>query len=562
MIGANLRDRRVWVGLAFVLLSVRGARADFSAFPLVHSQHGPTSGTSSLWAPWPLVEVTRTTDTLTYGLHPLFSWYKEQSTGESALHVVWPIVRRTFRPSTFKGENWRVFYVLPLLYLGRGEREGKPVLTRYLLPIYYQGRQWPGREHFILFPFVWYARDARLIWPLFPTRPQTFVALWPLYGDFRGYWNRDRIQFLLWPVFVWTQKGRGSEAVYIESFLWPFFAVYSGQKYSGFRIFPLVSWVRKQGAYTRSYWLWPLGKHASGLAPDGKTTQTLTYFLPFYGNYRAGNTSWKLYFPFYGVVRTGKRVSQGYVLAIYNTTKDYRAGTVERRILWFVLRWKRLMKPSATAGGDAGTTPSLAQGAGTTLFDWDEKTTPTPQTGWALFPIYGKMASSTRVRSFMLWPFYTHNWDRYREFEFDRRYFVPFYSSQTRRWNDGTISRSRFLFPLFRSSVRRDGAEHRHYLHLWWYDQVDGLDRNYAPLWTFFEKNWNERTGAKQVRVMKALYQYDRRPDGWTRKAFNFLVFSTERSPDTAHTSLLWGLLGYRRQGEESSVRLLWLIKI
>jgi len=567
------------------MLAAPDARADVSAFPLFHSQQGPTSATSSLWLPWPFFEVTRTTDSLTYGLHPLFSWYKNDVTLESDFHIVWPLIRRTFRASTFKADNWKVLYIFPLLYFGSGQRGDLKVVTRYLLPIYYQGRQGLGRHHFILFPFVWYARDARLIWPLFPSRPQTFIALWPLFGDFRGYWNRDRITFVAWPLFVRSRKGRGDDAIYLHSFAWPIFSIYAGKDISGFRLWPLFSYVKRKDQFFRSYWLWPLGHRRTGLTEDGKTTQSMTVFLPFYGNVKRGNAQWKLIFPFYGRIQAGKRTGRGYLLAIYNRMDDDRTGIVEHRLFWFLIRWRKLKSPHpeyesrgeptdqisdtsmenspGMSEGDQDTTGTLAK-LETTLSSVgseEDKRTST-ETGWAFFPFYGKMSSPEKIRSFMVWPLYTHNWDREHGFVFDRRYFVPFYSSQERRWDDGTISRSRFFFPFFRSSVRRDGSQHRHWLHLWWYDQVDGLDRNYAPLWTFYEKNWNELTGRKEIRVMKALYQYDRRPSGWTRKAFNLLAFSTQSSPEKADTTLLWGLLGYHRRQQERKIQVLWLLRI
>lgn len=552
---------RPWQGIfiASFLLIAPSTWADFSAFPLVHYRSGNTTDTMSLWAPWPFFQYTRTTDTLTVGIHPIMSWWKNYETGQSALHIVWPLVRRTYRPIAFKGENWKVLYLFPLLYFGRGERGDEASLTRYLLPIYYQGKRGRG-EHLIVFPFVWYARDARLIWPLFPQRPQTFFALWPFYGDFRGYWNRDRIVFFLWPLFVSSRKGTGDEAVHIDSLVWPLTGFYSGKKYSGIRLWPLFSHVKKKDAFLRMYWLWPLGHHRSGLTPDEKTTQTLTAFFPLYAHMRADNFEYDFLFPFYGNVKVGKRTSTGYMLAIYNTTENERTGIREHRLFWFLLRWKTTFptqepEPPPVAPPTDDDTPSTPS-----LFPVAEETD--PETGWALFPIYARFSSEVKKRMWILWPFYWYRWDRAREYEFERTYLVPFYSTQERRWGDGTISRSTFVVPFFKSSLRRDGKTHRHWLHLWWYDSVDGLDRNYAPLWTFYEKDANQATGAERVRVCKGLYEYDRFPDGREQSGYNFLIFNTRSSPESAETSLAWGLFGYKREAREKRFRLLWLINL
>jgi hypothetical protein len=555
------------------------ARADFSAFPLVHYREGLTTNTYSLWAPWPFVEVTRTTESLTYGLHPLFSWYKNYDSHKSEFHLVWPLVQRDYEPIAFKAEDWRTLYIFPLYFSGHGTRDGETIRTRYLLPILYQGRQGPDRKHFILFPFIWYARDARLIWPLFPTRPQTFFALWPLYGDFRGYWNRDRIRFALWPIAVRSQKGHGDNALYVNSFLWPFFSVYSGKHYSGFRAWPLYSYVKKKDEFFRSYWLWPLGHHRTGLTSDGKTTQSMTVFFPLYANVTRGNTQWDLLFPFYGRIQTGKRTARGYLAAIYNVMEDQRTGLVERRLFWFLLRW-RTLKESTQPARDGRAPPNTdtlgpTDSESANIASSDPATTPSSlfpeaakrnrdsdlMTGFAFFPFYKKMSAPDKFRQFVAWPFFFRYRDRFREYDFNRTYLIPFYSSQERVWRDGAVSRSRFFLPFFRSSLRRDGQRHRHWLHLWWYDSVAGLDRNYAPLWTFYEKDSNPATGRKNIRVLKGLYEYDRQPGGWTRKSFNLLVFSTESTPERADTSLLWGLAGRHRRADDTHYRFLWLLK-
>jgi len=556
-------------------------RPEVNAFPLAHYQSGETTGTYSLWAPWPLFRIENTTESLTTALHPLFSWHKEHEGGRYDFHAVWPFLRRTYRPATFKGEQFKVFYLFPILYDGQGQVEGKPVSTRYLLPILYQGREGPHRHHFILFPFYWKARDARLIWPLFPQRPQTFYALWPIFGDFRGYWNRDRIQFLFWPLFVTSSKGRGKDQITIDSIVWPLTGFYSGKNVSGFRLWPLFSYVNKDDEWTRMYWLWPLGHHRTGLASDGRTTQSMTMFFPFYGHMRSAGFDYDLLFPFYGRLRSGKRTSTGYALAFYNTDHSERSGVIEHRLLWFVVRWRtRVEEPEREKPTEETAAPKTAdlevRPAGRAPAEGDTAKGATsegtsagrkageksPPTGWAVFPLYGSMKSDQSIRQFALWPLYSRKWDRAKEFEFDRHYFVPFYSSQERRWNDGALSRSSFIFPLFKSSLRRDGASHCHALHLWWYDSLDGLDRNYAPLWTIYENNSYARTGVRRWSLMKHLYETETRADGERRSAFNMLLFSGDFTPNHEKVSIAWGLLGYEREQSKRSLRLLWAFRI
>ena len=579
---------------AWTLFQTPESRAATSAFPVFHQSDGETTGSFSLWAPWPFVEVTQTSNTLVYGLHPFISWWKNRESGQSALHLFWPLLRRTYRPTAFKGEDWKVFYLFPLLYWGEGRLDQEKAVSRYLLPIYYQGKQ-GKHEHLIIFPFIWYARDARLIWPLFPTRPQTFAAFWPLYGDFRGWWNRDRIVFFLWPLFITSRKGVGSNAVRTHSFAWPFISFYQGKKYKGFRFWPLISTIKKRGEFHRMYWLWPLGHYRTGVTPDEKSTQTLTAFFPFYAAMSSPKIEYELVFPFYGRLNSGKRETRGYALAIYNTLEDQRRQSIEHRLLWFLIRWKSSLqgaetqpdnskKPSgiegawdrsstrtlarapdqatsATASGRAIPSNSETPGTSTlSLFPKDSEDD-SDERGWAFFPFYSKYSSPKKERKWILWPFYWHRLDRATQFDFERTYVIPFYSSQERRWKDKAISSSSFVFPFYHSTTRRDGAMRTHALHLWWYDSVDGLDRNYAPLWTFYEKNWNEKTGAERKKILKGLYESEHQPGGEIRRSFNFLFFSAESSEKSSETSLFWGLFSRSRNVDQTSTRLFWVIK-
>lgn len=593
----------------------RPATTTHSAFPLFHAQDGPTTQTRQVWAPWPLIESSETTQSLTFAIRPLFSWHEDRQTSETAMHILWPIIRRTYRPIAFKGEPWRVFRVFPVLYSGKGKNsDGEDVNLFYLFPILYFGSQGPYRNHAIIFPIYWYARDSTLIYPMFPSRPQTFEALFPLYGDFRGYWNRDRIRFILWPLFVWSEKGKGPNKVHIQSIVWPITGFYSGAV-SGFRLWPLFSYVSRDGEkpYTRAYWLWPLGHHRSGQAPDERTTHTLTVFFPFYAHLRSRPLNYDMVFPFYGQFNSGKRTTKGYALAFYNTEESRRTGVKEHRLFWFIIRWRTLLDPeetdpippalesdrTETAAGDPRaprptaenidpadeselSQESAAQLAATSTADEDDDDPgflgklfvgsddadtsaarkPDPMLGWTFFPFYSRLENSQKLRSYVVWPIYSHNQDTEKQFVFERTYFVPFYSNQQRRWSDGSITHSSFFFPFFRDSGRRNGDETFNAFHLWWYDKLDGLDRNYAPLWTFYETRGNVRTGFEETRVLSRLYQRQTLADQTIYEGFNLLFFSTESSPQRAETSLFWGLFKTSREGAESKVSVLWGIEL
>ncbi len=503
-------------------------RAEAQLFPIYsHDESFVDPEEKETWVAWPLFRTARTSDTMTVALHPLFSWHINDSTGEKNTHVLWPIFTSRYSPRGKKGVDERRNVLLPIYYSRHETVKEKNVFDRFLLPFYFEGRQETGGRYFVVFPFLWYAWNARLTVPFFPPRTQTFAAVWPLFGDFRGYWNRKRIFFLLWPLYVYSTEGRGDDKMELYSVLWPLFGVYKGPKVSGFRIWPFYSRVKKEGEFDRSYFLWPLGHHRTGvISDDNASTQTVTMFLPFYMKWRRPKVEFDMVFPFYGELRTKGRVSRGYALALFNQEWDYRKGTREDRLFWFLLRRKVPIK------------------------GWTEQEVdPDATLGGGFFPFYVNTYNDKKVDRRIVWPFYRYRWNKYPTYEFTREYFVPFYSYQKKTFANGNYNMSQFLFPFFNKNKSLTDEYNTKVFHLFWFSRSPGMARNWTPLWTVWEKHVNRRTGAKMIAWCQQLWRYERNASGAERKKFNFLFVDYESvkrpgEEEVGHTRLFWGLIG------------------
>ncbi|MCC5876119.1 MAG: hypothetical protein JJU11_07875, partial [Candidatus Sumerlaeia bacterium] len=396
----------------------------------------------------------------------------------------------------------------------------------------------------ILFPFFWYAYNAEMAFPLFPARPQTFAAFWPLIGDFRGYYNRDRIFFFLWPLIVYSNHGRGEDFIETSSFIWPIFARHGGHNVSGFRIWPLFSTVRKKDEFTRSYFIWPLGHYRSGrISRQDAREQNVFMFLPFYARIRRPDFNFDMVFPFFGSLEVGQREVDGYFLAIYNVERNYRRNTRENRILWFIWRWRKPLD---------GIEPE----------EFDD----TIATGGGLFPIYTNVEGSRSRRQTIIWPIYHDRWNKYEEYEFSRRYVVPFYSSQQWDYDDGPTRKRRFFFPFFRQTQTLEGIKRENSLHLWFHTEVEPVDRLYAPIWEFWNRQENLETGEKSVHWFQTAHRFERHKDGTERRRTNLLFFDRETMRDQdgelhrGSTRLFWGLAGHHTTPEDGrQVEFLWM---
>ena len=534
------RPHRGWLCLGLLLLVFAGAAgiARPEAFP-IYSAADDISTTSALetWAPWPFGHrIDSPTETMT-ALHPLFSVYKNKLDNSRAFQMLWPLVDWSYREQAWGEKNRRRLTVLPLWYSASGEKESGAYWLRYLVPLYWEGEQAGQGKYFILAPFLWYARNAKLTVPLFPPRPQNFTAVFPIAGDFRGYYNRDRFRFFLWPLFVESWDHQGSDKFKVYSFLWPIFGLYQSDNGNihGFRVWPLFSRVKREGEFTRAYWLWPLGHYRKGRISQGNDGQEdVLLFLPFYGKVRRPTFSYDLIFPLYGKLDMKGRKTRGYALALYNEDDNLRTGIRQHRLLWFLIRWTTPIPRDAT----------LSQGDPTE-----------GMRGGGVFPLYLHRYKSGKDKKTILWPIYHKRYDRYADYEFDRTYLMPFYGHQQKNHDDGSLEEKTFIFPFFRKWRMKNGEEYRSVFHLWFYSKVEGIDRNWAPLWTLWEKSSNSETGESRTNVAGHLYVHEKNWLGVERTSFNFLIFRTENyigphRPPEHHTRFLWGLLGHHRLGD------------
>ncbi len=490
---------------------------------------------SETWFPWPFVRIRHAPDHSQIAVFPLVSITRDEKEQQRNVDVLWPFSSWRKREAGSWGVYDRTdFSIIPLFYSGSGERDGVEFYHRFLIPFYWQGRQESGGNYFILFPFVWHARDARMVVPLFPSRKQNFSALWPISGEFRGYWNRDGIQFFLWPLFVKSWRGEGEDRLELLSFIWPITGYYRGEGVKGFRLWPLVSYVNVKDEKRRAYWLFPLGRYSfsRGTGVDG-ADEKIMLFVPFYGRMRTRNINYDAIFPFYGKLEMAGRRSRGWALASYMQDDNLRTGIRTHRVLWFLIRWtQRIEVPTQFA---------------------EDAVEARPMEGGGVFPLYIRRHNEARERQTILWPFYHRRVDLMEDHESRRTFLVPMWSFNRRDYTDGSRSSRGFLWPFYRHWRDVDGHRYQSVPHLFPYSRVEAADRNWAPFWTVWSRRWNEQTGELRVRLMGGVWKHDRNVIGDERRRLDLLLFATEgrRSPTGLRerdTSVLFGALQLHRR--------------
>lgn len=231
----------------------------------------------------------------------------------------WPFYVKRSDPSV-PAESTQ--YVGPLFFhhRGIGEEKGfRPIFMTATLGDAHEGnflypffvwRRYPDSRFFSFFNLVNFRTHAQPeakgddhfdVWPIYFSRDsgdpdQDYRAVFPLGGIIKNRFGRDRIRFVLFPLYSQTEKS-GKRTTNAP---WPFLSFTSGEGHHGFEFWPLFGRTARDGDYERQFYLWPFGyKSATRLSepvPDVKLG-----VLPFYARDTGpGHLSETYAWPFFG----------------------------------------------------------------------------------------------------------------------------------------------------------------------------------------------------------------------------------------------------------------------
>ncbi|MDK2972934.1 MAG: hypothetical protein PWP23_2689 [Candidatus Sumerlaeota bacterium] len=528
----------VSLATAFFVLALSPPAAP-AALTAVSRNESATPAQEEGWAPWPFLHWKDGEPGSLRALHPVFSKQRDSENGYVTSDIFWPLWTWTYRPETPTWRERKATTFFPFWYAVSGEKNGIEKRYRYLVPFYWQGETRDpdsgqiDSDYFILFPFLWKANNAKLTFPIFPRRPQNFFAIWPLWGEFHGFWNRDLIEFVLWPLFVRSSRGEGEDRLVQTSVPWPFVSwIRGGAGTWGFRLWPLVAYAEVPGKTKRAYWLWPLGQYR--VEGEGAERREVNFFIPFWGRIRTPDLRYDMVFPFYGRLDMKGRRVRGYALAAYNEDDDLRAGLRRHRLLWFLFRW------TSTIEVPKELTPSRSD----------------PMRGGGFFPFYVHNSNSTREQLIAPWPIHAYRRTKSDDRTYDRRYVMPFYLRQTTLWKGGGRDQQLAIFPFYRALEGRDGSSYESAPHLFPYTNARSIDRNWAPFWTAWSREREAQARLTRTRVLGGTWQGDENWLGVRRRKLDTGIVKWESwegtvRPQEKHASLLWGALKYDRMGPE-----------
>jgi len=412
-------------------------------------------GTASAGNLNPFYENLQTEKGSFFALRP---FYSHAVTEEGDIRdVFWPLYSR----KSFKDEKTSRALIFYFTHKFNANEEA-PRKRRWLLPVYFQGRDVNGKNYF---------------------------ALFPLGGTIYEFLGRDRLAFVLFPIFGKSQINE----VKTTSVLWPVYSRTRGGGHKRDRVFPIIGKSTLPGKYKKKFVLWPFWTSAEYYHPGDS------------------GKAWIL-FPLCGRAKMDNEKTLWVIPPFFRFTK----GEKENRIF---CPWPFFQKKDNERHNK--------------LYVW---------------PLWGRdqYAGGLNHRNFLFWPFLWSSRTEQAHLTKTRRMALPFFFLErgflreegVPKKEQAEVSRYWKIWPLM-SWQRNERASCFRMLELWPVKNAAPIERNWAPLWTFY----------KRTNV-----------NGLICKDVLWFAWHSEREPaaDRTEWSLLKGLLSYKREGEARRVRVFW----
>lgn len=387
-------------------------------------------------------------------------------------------------------------------------RSGDAVEKNILYPLFTWKSQ-PGFSSFNFFKLIDHQsnsggtapRSDRFdIWPVYFSRhasdpEKSYQAFFPVGGAIKNRLGRDKISFVLFPLYLQTQK-KGRTVTHTP---WPIIRAYDGPGYSGFEVWPLAGRNQHANDYDHRFFLWPLFHYSadnlSAPVPDVKLVA-----LPFYSRSTGpGYISETYLWPFFGYT--------------HRTQPDVYD---ERRYLW----------------------PFLVQGHGS------ERRV----NRWAPFYTYSNIKGTEKT--WYLWPLYRHlSWHDLR-LQQDKRqflFFVYWSMEQHSLTNPAAApARKTHLWPLFTAWDNGAGRKQVQALSPFevFFPNNPKVRQLWTPLFALYQYDLQPDTTVRHTFLWNAV-TYRRSPES---KEFHLgPLFAVKEDAERKRWSIGAGLFGFQR---------------
>jgi hypothetical protein len=356
-----------------------------------------------------------------------------------------------------------------------------------------QNQRESNQKRFTIFPFYFQQRS--------PETNLNYTALVPFYGHINGRLFRDKIFFVMFPLYSETTK----KDVVTDNYLFPFFHLRHGNGLHGWQFWPVVGNEHKDvttktngfgdveivGGHDIFFAGWPLFfKNNDGLGTDDP--QKSWGLLPLYTQLRSP-------------LRDSTSVGWPFFSWIDERGKQYH-------------EWQGPWPFVIFARGEGKTTSRV-------------------------WPLFSQSHNATMESDSYLWPVYQFKRTHSDPLDLKRIRFMVYLYEDTVEKNTqtGNYKRRVDAWPFF--TWRRDFNGNNRLQILALLEPVlpgnRGVERNWSPLWSLWRAENNPKTGASSKSLLWNLYRSD-------------------KTADSKKCSLLFGLFQYQSSAETKRLRLFY----
>lgn len=325
-------------------------------------------------------------------------------------------------------------------------------------------------------------------------RGYSYRAVFPLGGTIREFAGRDEIRFVLFPLRS-TSRLNDLET---SNWLWPLISRTTGEGVHRFRFFPFYGRSVREGQYDKRFVVWPIWTSARY-------------------EYRRGSGGGFLLFPLYGRMKLEDQTTTWVLPPFFRFTRGEHMDLINCPWPFFV-----------RARGDVNMT--------------------------RVWPLWGHKQVGNLERTFVLWPIF---WDEHVERGDERQHrflAVPFVQWETQGIpGERPRVRRHKVWPLY--VYRREGEARRlRALELWPFGDVAAVERNWAPLWTLYDRTCVDQDC--DTEVLWGLFRSQRREAGgrWSL----FPLFDWQRDGGRRSWAVLKGLFGADHADSQTRWRVLY----
>jgi hypothetical protein len=329
-----------------------------------------------------------------------------------------------------------------------------------------------------------------------------YTAFVPFYGHLENRLFRDKIDFLLFPLYSETRK----KDVVTDNYLYPIFDVRHGDHLAGWQVWPFAGVERKTPA---------LQTNSGATVATAGGYEKLFVLWPFYFDSRLGlgttnPAASRTLAPFFSEERSALRDQTSYGWPFgYTVIDDREKQYIERDFLW----------------------PLFVQARGS-------------KTVHRYFPLYSQARNQDLESDFYAWPIYKFNRLESPPLERRRTRILFFLYSDTIEENKQTGRHKRRVdfWPFFSYHGEPDGDRQWQALAVFepFFPNNRSIRREYSQLWSFWRSEQNARTGDASQSLLWNLYRHEKR--GQSKKS-----------------SLLFGLFQYQSTSDGGSWRVCYM---